>query len=168
MKRFCIMTVIIILCFILQSTVFQVISLADVVPNLLLIVTVASGYMRGRVEGMVTGLFCGLLVDFTSGGVIGLCALFYLIVGYINGLCNKIYYRDDFTIPIILVAVSDFIYSFLYYTFEYLLRGKTDLFFYFRRIMLPQMVYTVLVSVLLYKLLHSLNVFLERLEKKEV
>lgn len=168
MKRFSIMAVIVIICYILQSTVFQVISLANVVPNLLLIITVAAGYMRGRVEGLVTGLFCGLLVDITSGGIIGLCALFYMVIGYLNGLCNKIYYKDDFTIPFVLVAASDLTYSLLYYIFEFLLRGKTELFFYFRRIMLPQMVYTVLISVLLYKLLHSLNIFLEHSEKEEV
>ena len=34
--------------------------------------------------------------------------------------------------------------------------------------MLPELVYTVLVSVVLYKLLHTLNGYLEHSEKKEV
>jgi rod shape-determining protein MreD len=168
MKRCIVTIVIIILCYLLQTTVFQAIALADVVPNLLLIITVAVGYMRGRKEALFTGLFCGFLIDCQFGTVIGLYALLYMLIGYLNGYCNKIYYKDDLTIPIILVGVSDLLYNFLFYIFEFLMRSRLDLFFYFRRIMLPNLVYTVLISVVLYKLLHKLNGFLERFENKEV
>lgn len=168
MKRFCIAIIILIICFLLQSTVLQVLALADVVPNLLLIVTVATGYMRGRKEGLFIGLACGLLVDFAFGDVIGICAMIYMIIGYTNGIFNMYFYRDELTIPVLLVGISDLFYNFLYYIIEFLLRGRLNLFFYFRRIMIPELVYTVLISVLLYKLLHSLNLFLERMEHKEV
>lgn len=168
MKRFGIMLVIIILCFLLQSTFFKALALAEVVPNLLLIITVAVGYMRGRKEGMIIGLICGLLIDFVYGDVIGVCALIYMVIGYLNGIFNMLFYRDVLTIPILLIGVSDLIYNFLYYVFEFLLRSRLNLFFYIRRIMIPELVYTVLVSVLLYKLLHNLNAFLEHREKLEV
>jgi rod shape-determining protein MreD len=168
MKRTIIIFLIIILCFLLQTTVFQAVALADVVPNLLLVITVATGYMRGRKEALYTGLFCGLLLDLVYGSVIGLYALLFMVIGYLNGYCNKIYYKDDFTIPIILVGVSDLFYNFFYYVFEFLLRSRLHLLFYVRRIMLPELVYTVLVSVVLYKLLHTLNGYLEHSEKKEV
>lgn len=168
MKRFFIMLAIIIICFLLQSTVFQVIALADVVPNLLLVITVAAGYMRGREEGLLIGLICGLMVDLAYGDVIGICALIYMVIGYLNGILNMLFYRDVLTVPILLVAVSDFLYNFLYYIFEFLLRGRLNLFFYFRRIMIPELVYTVLVSVVLYIFLHAVNVYLEQMENKEV
>lgn len=167
MKRFISTAVTILLCYILQCTVFRRLALADVVPNLLLIITVASGYMRGRKEGMYTGIVCGLLIDLIYGDIIGICALTYMFIGYLNGVANKIYYRDDFTIPILLVGFSDFIYNFLYYVFMFLLRNKLNLFFYMWRIMLPELVYTVLVSVVLYKLLHKGNQLLEKSEEKE-
>lgn len=168
MKRFITIGLLIVICFILQSTVFQVLALANVVPNLLVIVTAAIGYMRGRKEGLVTGLVCGLLVDMAYGDVIGLYGMIYMFVGYLNGLCNKVYYRDEITIPIILVGVSDLIYSILFYLFGFLLRNRLNLFFYFRRIMLPELVYTVAISILLYKGIHSINQWLEKSEAKEV
>lgn len=168
MKRFGIMLIIIILCFLLQSTFFKALALAEVVPNLLLIITVAVGYMRGRKEGMIIGLICGLLIDFVYGDVIGVCALIYMVIGYLNGIFNMLFFRDVLTIPILLIGISDLIYNFLYYVFEFLLRSRLNLFFYIRRIMIPELVYTVLVSVLLYKLLHNLNAFLEHREKMEV
>jgi rod shape-determining protein MreD len=167
MKRFISTIFVIILCFLLQTTVFHEIALANVVPNLLIIITVAVGYMRGHKEGLFVGIMCGLLVDFVYGDVIGLYALIYMSVGYLNGFCNKIYYRDDFTIPIILVGISDFYYNFFYYIFNFLLRNRLNFFFYLRRIILPELVYTVLVSVVLYKLLHMLNALLEHSETKE-
>lgn len=167
MRRFIGITLVIVTCFIIQSTIFQALALADVVPNLLIIVTVAVGYMRGQNEAIFTGFGCGLLVDCMYGEVIGLYALIYILIAFLIGFCNKIYYRDDFTIPLILVGVSDLSYNFLYYIFEFLLRNRQSFPFYFIRIMVPELIYTVLVSIFLYKLLHTLNGLLERSENKE-
>lgn len=168
MKRFITTTLVIIVCFLLQSTVFQSLSIAGVVPNLLLIVTVAAGYMHGRKEGIYVGLACGLLVDICYGDLVGLFGLMYMCIGYLNGYAHKVYFRDDYTIPIILVSISDFLYGFFYYIFLFLLRNRLNLFFYLRRIILPELIYTVVVSIVLYKLLHVLNVKLESSEYKEV
>lgn len=48
MRRKAIEALLIIICFILQCTVFQALSLAGIVPNLLLIVTSSLGFMRGE------------------------------------------------------------------------------------------------------------------------
>jgi rod shape-determining protein MreD len=168
MKRLITIAIVIIICFILQSTVFQVLALANVVPNLLLVVTVAIGYMRGRTEGIFVGFFSGLLVDMVYGDVIGICAFIYMFIGFLIGFCKKIYYKDEITIPIILVCISDFLYNFLYYTFTFLLRNRLELFYYIRRIIIPEIVYTALVSIFLYKALHSLNEWLEQSEQEEV
>lgn len=168
MKRILLMTIIIIVSFLLQSTVFRVIALANVVPNLLLIITAIIGYMRGRKEGLIVGFVCGLLIDMFYGNLIGFYALIFMFIGYLNGICNKIYYRDDLTVSIVLVGISDFLYNFFIYVFQFLLRNKLNFFFYFRRIMLPEIVYTVLISVFFYKILHSINKKLEHSEKREV
>lgn len=167
MKRFITLALLITTCFLFQTTVFQMLSLADVVPNLLLMLTVAFGYMRGEKEGLYIGFCCGLLVDCIYGDVVGIYAFIYMLIGYINGFVNKMYYSDDIIIPVALVAASDFIYDFLYYVFEFLLRGRLNFFFYLKRIMLPELIYTVLLSVLFYKLFHTINSWLEKMEKRE-
>lgn len=168
MRHFILSFIVILVCFLLQSTVFQALSIAGVAPNLLLIVTVAAGYMRGRKIGIYTGLACGLLVDICYGDVIGLFGLMYMVIGYLNGYAHKVYFRDDYTMPIFLVAGSDFIYGFFYYIVMFLLRNRLNVFFYIRRIILPELIYTVLVSIVLYKLLHILNEKLDRSVYKEV
>ena len=168
MKQFIMSVIVIIVCFLLQSTVFQALSIAGVVPNLLLIVTVAAGYMHGRKNGIYVGLACVLLVDICYGDIIGLFGLMYMCIGYLNGYAHKVYFRDDYTMPIILVSISNLLYGFFYYVFLFLLRNRLNFFFYLRRIILPELIYTVVVSIVLYKILHILNVKLERSAYKEV
>lgn len=168
MKRFFITTGIVLLCFLMQTTIFQNIALAGEVPNLILIVVAGVAYMRGRAEGMYVGFASGLLVDLIYSDVVGMNAALYLTIGYVVGICNEIYYRDELSVPLIIIAISDFAFNFAYYAFNFLLRGRLDLFYYIWRTILPEMVYTVLVAVVLYKLLHSLNYYLEQKEYKEV
>ncbi len=169
MKRLIVYTLEIIILFVLQSSSFHYFRLADIMPNLLLILVVSTAYMRGRLSGMVLGFFSGLLVDLMFGSyIIGLYALLYLLLGYLMGFTNKIYSEDDYTLPIVFIGISDLIYSFFYYIFEFLLRGRLNFFFYLRRIILPELIYTIAVSILLYKLLHMINHRLERKKDEEV
>ena len=61
MKRKVISFLIILICFLLQSTVFPKITFFSVKPNLLIIVTASFGFMRGKKEGMFVGFICGLI-----------------------------------------------------------------------------------------------------------
>ena len=167
MIRILVIGIEVILSFLLQSTVFDHIRLAGVVPDILMILVVTIAYTRGTYPGLFTGLFAGLLVDFMYGDVIGICALLYMFIGFLNGYSNKIYDRDDYAIPLILIAVSEFVYSFLYYVLEFLLRGRLNIGYYAYRIMLPKVIYTVLMGVIFYKLFHMIHVGISKLLKKE-
>ena len=70
MRRKIILAVLILLTFILQGTIFQTLSIASIAPNLLLILTVSFGFMRGKREGLIIGFFSGLLVDIFYGNVV--------------------------------------------------------------------------------------------------
>ena len=122
MKRKIILAVAVILCFVLQSTVFQALSFASIAPNLLIVLTASLGFMRGRKEGMLVGFFSGLLLDIFFGSVLGFYALLYMYVGYINGFFQKIFFPEDIKLPIILLSASDvacnlFVYFFSVFCF---------------------------------------------------
>jgi len=136
-------------------------------PNLLLILIVSTAYMRGRTTGMVLGFFCGLLLDIEYGSLIGLYALLMMIIGYVAGFANRIYSRDDYTLPLLFIAAADFAYQFLYYILEFLIRGRLDFPYYLREIILPEVIYTVAAAVILYKLFNMINHSLDRNENEE-
>ena len=56
-KRILICAVLITVCFLLETTVFQKLAFASIIPNLLIIVTSSFGFMRGQKEGMIIGLW---------------------------------------------------------------------------------------------------------------
>ena len=82
-RRRIIMILLIFFCFLLQSTLFQsTFAVADVAPNLMVILTVSFGLMRGKREGMFVG-FLGELGwgrCFFGWWVAVLCTLFCIFM----------------------------------------------------------------------------------------
>lgn len=158
------MTLLILITFILQSTVFQSLSIASIAPNLLLILTVSFGFMRGKKEGILVGFFCGILIDIFFGNLLGFYALIYMYIGYLNGFLCKVYYDEDVKVPMILTAISDLAYGFVVYGLQFMLRGRLHVMNYVWHIMLPEMIYTVLITVIIYRPLYRLNHWLTERE----
>ena len=145
--------------FILPGSFSQTSSLPSISSNLLLILTVSFGFMRGKQEGLFVGFFCGLLIDIFYGyeNVVGFYALLYMYIGFFNGFLYKVFYDEDIKVPMLLVGVSDLAYGLVVYGIQFLLRGRLDVFVYLYRIIIPEMVYTVLITVIFYRILFWLN-----------
>lgn len=166
MKRKIITVCIIIVCFLLECTVFQSLSFASITPNLLIVVTASFGFMRGYTEGMVVGFISGLLIDVMFGDLIGFYALIYTIIGYANGFFKRIFYPDDIKLPLILIGVSDFIYGNIVCFFMFIMRSKFNYLYYLRSIIIPELIYTILVTLILYQIILYINQKLEADEKR--
>ena len=166
MRRKIVLFIIITICFLLQTTVFQVLSFADIAPNLLIIVVSAFGFMRGKKEGMWIGFFCGLLVDIFFGFYLGGYALLYMYIGYINGMFQKRFYPDDIKLPMILIGSSDIICNLVIYVVLFLFRSRFKFWYYFSAIMIPEFVYTMVITIFLYFILLNINQHLEEHEKR--
>lgn len=157
---------IIAICFLLQSTLFQALAFASISPNLLIVVTSSFGFMRGRKEGMWIGFFCGLLLDIFFGSVIGFYALIYSYIGYVNGFFRKMFFPDDIKLPLILIALSDFSCNVMVYLFLFFLRGKFRFNYYLLHIILPELVYTILITIVMYFIILKVNQRLEMIERR--
>lgn len=166
MKRLIVSVLLVIICFLLQSTVFQWLAFGGIVPNLLIVLTASFGFMRGERTGLLMGLCCGLLVDIFFGSVLGLNAMIYMYIGYANGKFNRIFFPDDIKLPLFLILVSDLVYGFFYYVILFLMRGRFHIGYYVVHIILPEAVYTILVTLLLYPLILWLNKKIEVSEKR--
>lgn len=165
-RRPLVLAVLIIVCFVLESTVFQNLSFASVTPNLLIVVTSAFGFMRGQKEGMLVGFFSGLLIDIFFSEYIGFYALIYMVLGYLNGFFNRIFYPEDIKLPLFLIAASDFIYGNIICIFMFVMRSRFDYFYYLEHIILPELIYTILVTIVLYQIVLKINEALETVEKR--
>lgn len=166
MKKVIISAVFIIICFLLQSTLFSQFGVGGIVPNLLIIVTASLSFLQGKRPGLFIGFFCGLLVDLFFGSIVGFYALIYMWIGYINGMFKKIIFPEDVKLPLLLIVGSDFFYNLICYILQFLLKGKFDFFFYLLHIIIPEVVYTTVLAFILYPLIHVIYRKLEEREKK--
>jgi rod shape-determining protein MreD len=157
---------IIVVCYLLQTTVFSALSFASISPNLLIIVVSAFGLMRGRKEGLFVGFFCGLVLDIFCGSYLGFYALLYMYIGFLNGLFRKRFYPEDIKLPMLLIAGSDLMCNLFIYLVMFLLRNRFDFNYYFLHLMLPELVYTMAVTILLYFVILKINERLELSEKR--
>ncbi len=153
-------------CFLLQTTVFHALAFDGIIPNLLIILTASYGFMRGKKAGLITGFFCGLLQDIFFGNVIGFNALIYMWIGYMNGSFRKVFFPEDIKLPMFMIVVSDFAYGFMSYLVFFLLRSRFALDYYLLHIILPEVVYTILISMFLYPFILWQNSRLDKLERE--
>ena len=148
--------IIIISCFILQTSILPMILSSDITPNLMIIVTASYGFMFGDRKGMCIGLVCGLLSDIYFGPLIGFEAGVYAVIGYFSGKFQKILYVEDLAFPLSLIAVCDFVYGFLTFVFLFAMRNRLFMRAFLMQRMLPEMVYTLLAALPIYPLLRFL------------
>ncbi len=156
----------VIICFLLQSTVFPSLAFGGIIPNLMIIITASYGFMRGRKTGLLVGFFSGLLMDIFFSDILGFYALIYMYIGYLNGVFRKMFYPEDIKLPIALIVGSDCLYNIVIYILTFLLKGRFQFGYYFLNIIVPEMVYTIIVTCVLYPLLLLVESHLERREKE--
>lgn len=98
--------------------------------------------------------------------ILGFHALVYMYIGFLNGKFCKIFYPEDIKLPLALITVSDLSYGVICYVLLFLLRGRLNFLFYLWTVILPETVYTIIVTCMLYPLALFVNNRLEGFERK--
>nr|WP_297708370.1 rod shape-determining protein MreD [uncultured Butyrivibrio sp.] len=163
-RRFFANFILLIISFILQTTVFRVLDFGGIAPNLLMILVAATGFIKGDKSGLVMGFFSGLLIDIFFGTYIGFFALIYMYLGFIVGKFHEVFFSQNIAIPISFIAIADFLYGFICYVLMFLFRTKFDIGYYMMNIILPEVVYTAIVSIFYYPIILGIN---NRIDERE-
>lgn len=166
MKRITIYVLIIIAGFLLQVTEFPIFSFFLATPNILLIMVFSFGFMKGRLSGMLAGFLAGILLDFFYGEHIGFFALIYMIIGYVNGIGSRYYYDEYIHLPLALCIINELVLGLYVYTFRFLIRNRLDIGYYFMKIVMPELIFSVVITLLFYRFLLYINKRIERKEKE--
>lgn len=164
MCRKIVTAIFIVACFVIQCSVFGNIAYTGIIPNLMIILISSFGFMRGEKEGLVIGFICGLLNDVFFGELLGFYALILMYIGYINGKFCHIFYPQDIKLPLALIITSDLSYGIICYILLFMFRGKFQFSYYFTSVILPEALYTIVITLFLYPLILKVN---EKLEIRE-
>lgn len=143
--------IIIILNFILQTTVFKHFSIMGVSPNTTLIMVVIFALLRGKYSGAFVGLTAGLLQDIFFGKVIGINALIYFLIGYTVGLLDDKVFKENLILPFLTMLGSTLTYHIVYYFFMVFLSIDISFTIMLKDITLIEMIYNSILTILIYR-----------------
>ena len=166
MKRTLLNLLVLVAAFALQSSILPFIPFLSATPNLILIFTFAYAFIYGQRDGMLYGLAAGLLMDLFHSGAFGFFTLFFVWIGFLNGALSKYYYESYITLPLLLCTINEFLYNFYIYVFRFVIRGKFDFPFYFRNIVFPEIIISLLFTLVIYRFFLWYNRKLEFLDQR--
>ncbi len=162
MKKVLLYLIFVITAFFLQSTIFTIIDLGGLVPDCLLVVTVSIALIFGSTDGCIVGFFAGLLLDISFGSILGLFAMIFVLLGYFFGKFNRMYYKQDITLPLIIIALADTILNITTYVFLFLTRNRLNFSYYLFKLIIPGVFYTVIIGIFIYKLIQISTASLQK------
>ncbi|MBO5459087.1 MAG: rod shape-determining protein MreD [Lachnospira sp.] len=154
--------------YLLQVTLGSVIEIGGIKPNLLIILPVLFGFLHGKNEGMFVGFFAGFMYDIFFSGLFGFSSLVFVYIGYFSGVFYQKYEETEMLIPLGLLLAGNFSFGFLSYIGNFLLHNRLNVMYYISRFILPEIVYTLLIAVIVYKPVAFLNKKLEPRNKRRM
>ena len=164
MRRIIVTGILLIINFVLQSTLLNLIEIRGVVPNTAIIITVSFALLRGSATGSIVGFFLGLLHDVLFGPSVCLYALLGMLIGYFCGKFNSNFYRENYFLPMLLSVISLIAYDTVIYITHMFMSGNLMYLYCLFNIILPEAVYTAVFVVPVYRIVFGIN---EQLEAKE-
>lgn len=165
MRRAIINILMIIIAFVLETSVFPFLPFIVVAPNLLLIVVFTIGFVYGEREGILYGILAGLLMDVFYSGPFGYFTLIFGWIGFINGFFSRFCYDEYLFLPILICGINEIMYNLLLFAVRFILRGQTNFVYYLKTIILPEIMLTIIFAIILYKPVCSLNAKLKKIDE---
>jgi rod shape-determining protein MreD len=146
----------ILLCLLLQMTIFHWWRIWGVKPDLVMVWTVLVGLLCGQPAGIAAGVIGGILVDIQVGRFLGLSTATGLLVGWLGGQVGKRAFRDHWFVPVGAVGfctlVGEAFYLFLGNSFGMLWPLWQAIYL----VVIPTAIYNMLVGVLIWPLAKKL------------
>jgi rod shape-determining protein MreD len=130
----------------LQATIAPQVRVLGASPDLVLIVVVCVGLLRGPEIGAIFGFLAGLASAAAVFGPLGLSSLVLVIVGYLAGRYRETADISSGLAPIAVVAVGTAIGEVLYAGAQFLLDRQVPFGFFFVHALLPVLVLNTLLA----------------------
>ena len=124
MKKFSLMTAIIIVGFIIQTSLLNFFNIFGTVPNISLTIVVIFALMSNSITGGILGIITGILYDTMLYDVFGVYTLIYFIIGSIIGTYSDDMIRENYAAYTTVTAISTLVSHFLVYLILFFLKFR--------------------------------------------
>lgn len=132
----------------------------NIVPDLILIMVISYGLLRGPDEGLFFGLAAGLFLDLVAGGIIGIQTLSKSIAGFSAGLLEKNIFKDNLLVPVLAVLIGTIVLEsfnvMMYLSFQ----GNYNYWLVLISTIIPLSVYNTVFAPVIYRLFLKMERFI--------
>ena len=148
-------------CYILQANFFTWFNIAGVMPNIFIIFVLFIGLYGGENMGIIFGIIFGLFLDAVSSKNIGPNIITLPIIGLLGGMFDKNFSKESRIALILMVIGSTVAVEFIKYIMDIAINKINYEFLNFFRILLIEVVFNALLSVIFYPIIRKLGYKLE-------
>ena len=147
----------------LQANFFTWFNIATIMPNVYVILVLFIGLFVKRNIGLASGIGFGLYLDIVLGKTIGTSALALGIVGLLGEILSKNFSKDSRFIVCLMVIGTTAVYEIIVYLLTMLRTEGTVEILAFLKILLIEMLFNGLITIIIYPLIKKAGYYLENL-----
>ena len=152
----------------LQANFFIWFNLAGIMPNLYIILVLFIGLFAKKKLGIVFGIIFGLYLDIVLGKNVGISAIALGLVGFTGELLSKSFSKDSRFIIMLMVMGSTVLCELILYIFNVLQTGATFEIFSFLKILLIEVFYNALLTIIIYPIIKIFGYKIENIFEEKV
>lgn len=155
--------------FFLQSNFFTWFTISGVMPNLYIILILFIGLFAKKKVGLIFGLLGGLYLDIVFSKIVGISALGFAIIGILGEVFAKNFAKDSRITIMLMVIGSTLIFESISYFANTMIAGNAIEVIAFIRILVIEIIYNSLLTIILYPLIKKAGYKLEEIfEDKKI
>lgn len=147
-----VLLIMLILALTLQTALAPDISPWGLIPDLVLMVVMSYGLLKGPIYGMTLGFIGGFVTDFIGGGILGVNALSKMIIGLLCGVLEKTIFKDNLLVPAVAAAIVTVLQDLLIFLVMVSFGSKQPLIHHMIRYTFPLVVYHMILAPFIYRL----------------
>lgn len=146
----------------LQVNVFSNYPIAGIAPNLFIVFVLFIGLYANQSLGVAFGIIVGLFLDSIYGKAIGPSAIMLCIVGFLGAYFDKNFSKDNKLTILLMVIGTTAIYEFGLYSLRAIILNFSFEIFEFIRILLLEILYNSLLTIIFYPLIQKAGYTIDR------
>ena len=150
-------TLLLVMCYALQTSLLPLISFDGFSANLMLLLTSSVACLCGHKYGVFFGFMVGLLQDLTAGSYFGLAMFSYMTVGLVFGKFSVNLFREQSLLPVISAMPALALHFTITITFLFMLGYQIDLVRFMKFDFWPAAIMQVLLSYPVHRLVTAMN-----------
>lgn len=156
-----ILIIIVLIIYLLQSNFFSWFTIADIMPNLFVILVLFIGLFSNRTMGTIYGLVIGLILDLVIGTKIGINSIGLGLIGFLAAVFDKNFSKDSRITIMVMAVVATAIFEILSYILNYIFISIQLEVVNFVRILAIELIYNLILTIILYPLMQKFGYYME-------